>query len=74
MAEAKTDQRAAAPRFEELLTRAEGLIPVPRNAPRAEQLRWMPDETTADLHSSGLFRNAEPARVGGSATALPVAL
>jgi 3-hydroxy-9,10-secoandrosta-1,3,5(10)-triene-9,17-dione monooxygenase len=67
MAEAKTDQRAVAPRFEELLARAEALIPVLRErAPRAEQLRRMPDETIADLHSSGLFRMLQPARVGGS--------
>jgi 3-hydroxy-9,10-secoandrosta-1,3,5(10)-triene-9,17-dione monooxygenase len=67
MAEAKTDQRAVAPRFEELLARAEGLIPVLRErAPRAEQLRRMPDETIADLHSSGLFRMLQPTRVGGS--------
>ena len=68
MAEAKTDRPAAPPpRFEELLARAEGLIPVLRErAPRAEQLRRLPDETIADLHSSGLFRMLQPARVGGS--------
>src|SRR5207244_6338753 len=67
MPEAKTDRRAAAPRFEELLARAEALIPVLRErAPRAEQLRRLPDETIADLHSSGLFRMLQPARVGGS--------
>ena len=67
MPEAKTDRRAAPPRFEELLARAEGLIPVLRErAPRAEQLRQLPDETIADLHSSGLFRMLQPARVGGS--------
>jgi 3-hydroxy-9,10-secoandrosta-1,3,5(10)-triene-9,17-dione monooxygenase len=67
MPEAKTDQRAAPPRFEELLARAEALIPVLRErAPRAEQLRQLPDETIADLHSSGLFRVLQPARIGGS--------
>src|SRR5246500_138642 len=67
MPEATTDQRAAPPRFEELLARAEALIPVLRErAPRAEQLRRLPDETIADLHSSGLFRMLQPARVGGS--------
>src|SRR5256886_1641740 len=67
MPEAKTDERAASPRFEELLARAEGLIPVLRErASRAEQLRRLPDETIADLHSSGLFRMLQPARVGGS--------
>ena len=67
MAEAKSDQRAAPPRFEELLVRAEGLIPVLRErAPRAEEVHRLPDETIADLHSSGLFRVLQPARVGGS--------
>ena len=67
MPEAKTHQRGAPPRFEELFARAEGLIPVLRDrAPRAEQLRRLPDETIADLHSSGLFRILQPARVGGS--------
>ena len=61
-----TDRRGT-PRFEELLARAEALIPVLRErAPRAEQLRRLPDETIADLHSSGLFRILQPARVGGS--------
>src|SRR5260370_25585751 len=67
MPEAKTDQSAPPPRFEELLARAEALIPVLRErAPRAEQLRRLPDETIADLHSSGLFRVLQPTRVGGS--------
>src|SRR5713101_2650959 len=67
MPEAKTDQRAAPPRFEGLLARAEALIPMLRErAPRAEQLRRLPDETIADLHASGLFRMLQPARVGGS--------
>ena len=67
MPQAKTHQDAAPPRFDELLARAEGLIPVLRErAPRAEQLRRLPDETIADLHASGLFRMLQPARVGGS--------
>src|ERR1700730_5127626 len=62
-----TYQGAEAPRFEELLARAEALVPVLRErAPRAEQLSRLPDETIADLHSSGLFRILQPARVGGS--------
>ena len=66
MPQAKT-QRGEPPRFEELLARAEVLIPVLRErAPRAEQLRRLPDETIADLHASGLFRMLQPARVGGS--------
>ena len=66
MPQAKT-QRGEAPRFEELLARAEALVPALRErAPRAEQLRRLPDETIADLHASGLFRMLQPARVGGS--------
>src|SRR5437667_2361883 len=67
MPRTRTDQRAAPPRFEELLARAEALVPVLRErAPGAEELRRLPDETVADLHSSGLFRMLQPARVGGS--------
>src|ERR1700759_5705875 len=66
MPEAKTDPRAAPPRYEELLGRAEALIPVLRErAPRAEELRRLPDETIADLHKSGRFRVLQPKRVGG---------
>jgi len=66
MPQAKT-QRGEPPRFEELLARAEALVPVLRErAPRAEQLRRLPDETIADLHESGLFRMLQPTRVGGS--------
>src|SRR5947207_14818787 len=62
-----TTYQGSAPRFEELLARAEALIPVLRErAPRAEQLRRLPGETIADLHSSGLFRMRPPARVRGS--------
>src|SRR6266851_1392330 len=67
MPQARTYQRAEPPRFEDLLARAEALIPVLRDrAPQAEQLRRLPDETIADLHASGLFRMLQPARVGGS--------
>src|SRR3984893_14564792 len=67
MSQATTYQGAEPPRFEELLARAEALIPVLRErAPRAEQLRRLPDETIADLHASGLFRMLQPTRVGGS--------
>jgi 3-hydroxy-9,10-secoandrosta-1,3,5(10)-triene-9,17-dione monooxygenase len=67
MPQATTYQGAEPPRFEELLARAEALVPVLRErAPRAEQLRRLPDETIADLHSSGLFRMLQPSRVGGS--------
>ena len=64
---AKTEPSKAPPRFEELLARAEALVPVLRErAGRAEELRRLPDETIADLHQSGLFRMLQPARVGGS--------
>ena len=67
MPKAMTDQHGTPPRFEELMARAEALIPVLRErAPRAEELRRLPDETISDLHSSGLFRILQPARVGGS--------
>jgi len=67
MPNAMTDQHGTPPRFEELMARAEALIPVLRErAPRAEELRRLPDETISDLHSSGLFRILQPARVGGS--------
>src|SRR5271163_5068549 len=67
MPEGESEGRATAARFEELMARAEALIPVLRErAPRAEELRRLPDETIADLHSSGLFRILQPTRVGGS--------
>jgi 3-hydroxy-9,10-secoandrosta-1,3,5(10)-triene-9,17-dione monooxygenase len=62
-----TTERTAAPRFEELIARAEALVPALRErARRAEELRRLPDETIEDLHRSGLFRVLQPARVGGS--------
>ena len=66
MPQARIGQQAA-PRFDELMARAEALVPTLRErAAEAEDLRRMPDETLADLHSSGLFRMLQPARVGGS--------
>ena len=62
MADAKTP-----PNLAELCARAEALVPVLRErAPRAEELRRLPDETISDLHESGLFRILQPRRVGGS--------
>jgi 3-hydroxy-9,10-secoandrosta-1,3,5(10)-triene-9,17-dione monooxygenase len=62
MADAKTP-----PGLAELSARAEALVPVLRErAPRAEELRRLPEETIADLHESGLFRILQPRRVGGS--------
>jgi 3-hydroxy-9,10-secoandrosta-1,3,5(10)-triene-9,17-dione monooxygenase len=66
MPQARTGQQVA-PRFDELMARAEALVPALRErAAEAEDLRRMSDETLADLHSSGLFRMLQPARVGGS--------
>jgi 3-hydroxy-9,10-secoandrosta-1,3,5(10)-triene-9,17-dione monooxygenase len=67
MPDAKTGRSAAAPHYDELLARAEALIPVlHERAARAEELRRLPDETIEDLHKSGLFRVLQPKRVGGS--------
>lgn len=52
---------------EELLERARSLLPVLRErAPKAEELRRLPDETEKDFHEAGLFRMVQPARVGGA--------
>jgi 3-hydroxy-9,10-secoandrosta-1,3,5(10)-triene-9,17-dione monooxygenase len=67
MPDPKTEPGRAPPHFDELLARTRALVPVLRErAPRAEELRRLPDETIADLHASGLFRVLQPARVGGS--------
>ena len=67
MPDAKMGRHGAAPDFDELRAAAEGLVPVLRErAPRAEELRRLPDETIADLHHTGLFRILQPGRVGGS--------
>src|SRR5580704_5633107 len=66
MPDAKMGRRGAAPDFDELRSAAEALVPVLRErAPRAEELRRLPDETIADLHRTGLFRILQPKRVGG---------
>src|SRR6202049_1456975 len=67
MPDAKMGRRGAAPDFDELRAAAEGLVPALRErAPRAEELRRLPDETIADLHRTGLFRILQPGRGGGS--------
>src|SRR5947207_2260324 len=67
MPDAKMGRHGAAPDFGELRAAAEELVPVLRErAPRAEELRRLPDETIADLHRTGLFRILQPGRVGGS--------
>jgi 3-hydroxy-9,10-secoandrosta-1,3,5(10)-triene-9,17-dione monooxygenase len=51
---------------EEFLGRVRALLPVIRErAPRAEQLRRLPDETFADFQEAGLFRAMQPKRYGG---------
>ncbi|MGB8434104.1 MAG: acyl-CoA dehydrogenase family protein, partial [Burkholderiales bacterium] len=51
---------------EEALARACALVPMLRErAARAEALRAMPEETMADLRSSGLLRYQSPKRWGG---------
>src|ERR1700731_1325495 len=59
----ETDERA----FAAMATRARALIPQLRDrAARTEELRRLPPETERDLHDTGLFRIAQPKRVGGS--------
>jgi len=49
-----------------MLDRARQLKPVlARLAEECERLRRLPDETERDLHAAGLFRVAQPRRVGG---------
>src|SRR3954468_13700052 len=57
---------AATPSREELLRRAEALIPVlEQRATKAEQLRCCPDETVQDYIANDLLRICQPARYGG---------
>ena len=51
---------------DEFLGRVRTLLPALRErAPRAEQLRRLPDETFADFQEAGLFRAMQPKRYGG---------
>ena len=53
--------------LDEALARARALVPALRErAPRAEELRRIPDESVAELKRSGLMRLMQPKRVGGS--------
>jgi len=57
---------AAAPARDEMLQRAQTLVPAIRErAPEAESLRRLPDATIRELHETGLWRVNQPARVGG---------
>jgi 3-hydroxy-9,10-secoandrosta-1,3,5(10)-triene-9,17-dione monooxygenase len=59
-------RRAPRPSREELIARAEALVPVLRErAATAETLRRCPDETVADFGAAGLLRICQPARFGG---------
>src|SRR3954452_23428314 len=67
MADAKSRNPGGPPELEELLARAEALVPVLRErANHTEELRRLPEETIEDLHRTGLFRILQPRRVGGS--------
>jgi 3-hydroxy-9,10-secoandrosta-1,3,5(10)-triene-9,17-dione monooxygenase len=61
-----TQKPSAAPTREELLRRAEALVPVlEQRAAKAEQLRRCPDETVQDYIANDLLRISQPARYGG---------
>lgn len=51
----------------EMVERARRLAPaIAARAEACEQLRRLPEETERELHDAGLFRIAQPARVGGA--------
>src|SRR5260370_7507963 len=53
--------------YSEMVERARRLVPkIAARAEECERLRRLPDETERDLHEAGLFRIAQPARVGGA--------
>jgi 3-hydroxy-9,10-secoandrosta-1,3,5(10)-triene-9,17-dione monooxygenase len=57
----------APPSYDELVARARGLVPaLIERARAAEELRRLPDETVADLQSTGLWSAYRPARYGGA--------
>jgi 3-hydroxy-9,10-secoandrosta-1,3,5(10)-triene-9,17-dione monooxygenase len=63
----KTQMSFADVGYEEMLSRARALKPVlAERAEMCERLRRLPDETERDLHVAGLFRVAQPKRVGGA--------
>lgn len=63
----KTPMSFADVGYEEMLSRARALKPVlAERAETCERLRRLPDETERDLHEAGLFRVAQPKRVGGA--------
>jgi GTP cyclohydrolase II len=61
-----TEVAADRPTAQELLMRAEALVPVLRERARgAEQLRRIPDENMADIEAAGLFWIVSPRSEGG---------
>jgi 3-hydroxy-9,10-secoandrosta-1,3,5(10)-triene-9,17-dione monooxygenase len=61
-----TQKPSAVPTREELLRRAEALVPVlEQRAGKAEQMRRCPDETVQDYIANDLLRISQPARYGG---------
>lgn len=59
--------RAVSQRHATLMEAAHDLVPVLRErAPRAEELRRLPEETERVLHDRGLFRILQPHAVGGA--------
>jgi len=66
MRDAAATTRPNAMTREELLRRAEALLPAVRErAAKGERLRRCPDETVEDLIGNGLLRICQPARYGG---------
>src|SRR5882724_10158216 len=50
----------------ELVARAASLVPLLRaNAPKADEMRRLPDETIAAMEAAGLFRICTPKQFGG---------
>lgn len=65
MAIARQDS-ATPPTLDEILRRAEGLLPALRErAAEAEKLRRLPDATVKDLYATGMMRLLQPKRYGG---------
>jgi len=53
--------------YDEMVGHARDLAPkIAARADACEKLRRLPDETERELHAAGLFRIAQPARVGGA--------
>jgi alkylation response protein AidB-like acyl-CoA dehydrogenase len=63
------DREPQPPSSDELISRAEALVPLLReNAVKAEQLRRLPEDSVQALDEAGLFRMTQPVRHGGYGT------